>query len=264
MPRQYTRRPITSDEDFINAVKSSFSIAEALRKMGLSPYGGSYKQFKLRVDRLQIDTSHFTGAGHLKGKKHNWSKKTPLEELLIENSTRVMDSSLKKRIVNDGLLPHKCAICGLENIWQGLPITLHIDHINGNPFDHRIENLRFLCPNCHSQTPNFGAKNRNGKTSRKNERDGKQSTPRVKRVNHCELCGNETSAGKFRYCGDCYRTRRKELQTPYDRRTKIVWPPVEELLLRLETISCVQLGKELGVTDSSIRRYIKNHRKDTT
>jgi 5-methylcytosine-specific restriction endonuclease McrA len=65
---------------------------------------------------------------------------------------------VKGRLIRAGLLQNTCSICGLTE-WQGKPITMHIDHINGVRDDHRLENLRMLCPNCHSQTPTYGGRN---------------------------------------------------------------------------------------------------------
>lgn len=147
-----------SDDEFIKAVSESFSIREALQKTEVSAAGGSYRVFHLRAKKLKIDTSHFTGKGHLKGKTHGWSKKVPLSDLLVENSGRVLSTKHKKRIIAEKLLENKCVHCDLKNVWNNKPIVLHIDHINGNHFDHRIENLRFLCPNCHSQTDTYCSK----------------------------------------------------------------------------------------------------------
>ena len=82
---------------------------------------------------------------------------TPVGSLIVGvNTSR---SYLKKRIIKEKLLDYHCQICGIDS-WQGQPLSLHLDHIDGNRFDSRLENLRFLCPNCHSQTPTFAGKNR--------------------------------------------------------------------------------------------------------
>ena len=69
---------------------------------------------------------------------------------------------LKERLVKEGILEYKCAECGISK-WNNKPLSLHLDHINGINNDHRIENLRFLCPNCHSQTDTYAGKNRKHK-----------------------------------------------------------------------------------------------------
>jgi HNH endonuclease len=89
----------------------------------------------------------------------------PMKEILIENSSYQAQNTLKRRLVEAGLLEYKChnLICPihLETTWCGEPIVLHLDHINGIRNDNRLENLQFLCPNCHSQTPTYCGRNKN-------------------------------------------------------------------------------------------------------
>ncbi|HVA33375.1 MAG TPA: HNH endonuclease, partial [Candidatus Baltobacteraceae bacterium] len=66
---------------------------------------------------------------------------------------------VKRRLLQAGIVANRCQACGLEE-WLGRPLSIHIDHINGDRLDHRLDNLRMLCPNCHSQTDTYGAKNR--------------------------------------------------------------------------------------------------------
>ena len=154
------KRSKYTEEQFINDDKSSTSIVEVFSKLDLIPAGGNYKTYHSKIKTLQIDTSHFTGQGHLKGKSHSWSPKIPLKEILIENST-YKSSELKNRLIKELNWENKCSIqtCGISS-WQGNEIVLHLDHINGINTDNRIENLRLLCPNCHSQTETYCAKNK--------------------------------------------------------------------------------------------------------
>jgi 5-methylcytosine-specific restriction endonuclease McrA len=118
------------------------------------------------------------------------------EELYCENS-RYNSTSLKNRIIRDKKLPYQCALCDIKNIWKGKPISLQLDHINGNSRDHRLENLRFLCPNCHSQTDTFAGKRSKGKSkriSRKRKFDPSK-TELLKKLN--ELNWNFCAVGRY-------------------------------------------------------------------
>jgi 5-methylcytosine-specific restriction endonuclease McrA len=158
--RRYT------DEALVAAVRSSFSVAQVLKILGLSPTGCNYKAMHAHFSRLQLDTSHFTGQGYLKGKNHSWTPKRPLAEILVSQSTYMTSSHLKARLLREGLLLSVCPECGSPPVWQGKPLTLVLDHKNGDRSDNRLENLRLLCPNCNSQQPTFAGKNRGRHRSR--------------------------------------------------------------------------------------------------
>ena len=147
-----------TDQEFIDAIKNNKSIAAVLTQLGLKCTGGNYSQFYFNVEKYKIDTSHFTGQGHLKDKSQNWSKKRPLSEICVENNNNYTSSSLRKRLIKEGVLINECFICGLKK-WLDKEITLHLDHINGCNTDNRIDNLRLLCPNCHSQTDTYCGSN---------------------------------------------------------------------------------------------------------
>lgn len=109
---------------------------------------------KKRLQELDIDISHF------KGKAHGTSdvKKYSLDEILVRNSIYSNRRALKKRLIEEKLREYKCDICGISE-WQGKSLSLQLDYINGVNNDNRVENLRFLCPNCHSQTETFSGRN---------------------------------------------------------------------------------------------------------
>lgn len=146
-----------NDEQFIDLVKSSLNISEVLFKLGYSTKGNSwgYSQVKRRMLELNLSGKDFRGKSAVIS---NLSiKKIDPEKLLCKNSkhTRVV---LRRYIISNKLIPYKCSICGITE-WQGKTLSLELDHINGENNDNRIENLRFLCPNCHSQTDTYGSKN---------------------------------------------------------------------------------------------------------
>ncbi len=160
------RRRRYTDQAIIDTVRVSYSIAQVLKALCLSPTGANYQAMYANFGRLSLDTSHFTGQGHLKGKRHSWTPSRPLSEILVENSTYIGTCHLKIRLLKAGYLRNRCSVCGSDPVWQGAPLVMVLDHINGNNSDHRLENLRLLCPNCNSQQPTFAGKNKGRYRSR--------------------------------------------------------------------------------------------------
>jgi hypothetical protein len=147
-------------------VKSSKSLAEVIRKLGLAQSGGVHRMLKHRIVLLELDISHFTGSGWSKGSTRDTNElinriscknEFSNDEVFTENSPVITGTKLRKRLLKLGW-EYKCKVCEL-NSWLGQPLTLHLDHINGIHNDNRLENLRFLCPNCHQQTDTWGNKN---------------------------------------------------------------------------------------------------------
>ena len=146
-----------SDSEFISIVEQANSYSDCLRALGLGTKGGSSTDIlKRRINELNCDISHF---GEKSIIKKSYQAKYELDEILIENSSYANISCLKSRLINENRLEYKCEKCGISE-WMGKPLSLHLDHKNGKNNDHRIENLRFLCPNCHSQTDIYAGKNK--------------------------------------------------------------------------------------------------------
>jgi len=140
--------------------KESISVAQVLRKLGLKESGGNHTHIKSRIKLYGIDTSHFLGQKANKALRHSGSfKKKSHEQILVkrESGKRQQAYMLRRALVEFGRR-YVCEICGQLPNWFGIALTLQIDHRNGDWLDDRPTNLRFLCPNCHSQTKNFNGK----------------------------------------------------------------------------------------------------------
>lgn len=129
-----------SDEDIREKTKEVKSIAGLLTALGLVPKGGNYAQIKNKLKSLNIDTSHWTGRA--------WNK----DQRLKDWSEYSRNAQIKPHLIKER--GHICEWCGLEK-WREEKITLELDHIDGDKTNNSFENLRLLCPNCHSQTPTW-------------------------------------------------------------------------------------------------------------
>jgi Zn finger protein HypA/HybF involved in hydrogenase expression len=148
-------------EKFVNLVKESTSIGQILNFFGLKNKGRNSDTVKTRMIKENIDFSHIPlGVGCNKGRKFAKRKNIPMSEILVENSSYTNRTVLKERLVKEGYLEYKCECCNNTGLWNNVKLVLQLEHKNGISNDNRIENLTFLCPNCHSQTSTFGGKSR--------------------------------------------------------------------------------------------------------
>lgn len=142
------------DEHFINVCKSSKSMAEACKTLGTH-----FNSFRKRAKELGCYSPNPAGMGMNKLKKEGCGK-IPLQEILEGKHPSYQTFKLKNRLLKEGIKNNKCEICDQNGIWKNKPLNCELDHIDGNDSNHKLENLRMICPNCHSQTETFRSKNR--------------------------------------------------------------------------------------------------------
>ncbi|MBT2479430.1 HNH endonuclease signature motif containing protein [Streptomyces sp. ISL-94] len=139
------------------AVAASSNMYEVLHRLGLEAVGGHHAHISRKVKAFGIDTAHFTGPTWTERMRDNGRRRTA-EEILHEDhspqATRTPNSRLRRALLEVGI-DECCALCGIEAVWLGEPLPLEVDHIDGDWRNNRRENLRFLCPNCHSTTNTY-------------------------------------------------------------------------------------------------------------
>ncbi|MFG2993176.1 HNH endonuclease [Streptomyces sp. NPDC048257] len=151
-PREHRRRVKPDREALCEAVSSSHSLAEVLRRLDRSLSGTHHKALKQWIAEEGLSTSHFLGQAHQRGKPGTVPMKPASEILIKHDGKRRTRTHLLRRALRQVGVPELCDMCGTSPEWCGRPMTLEIDHVNGDWSDDRRENLRLLCPNCHAIT----------------------------------------------------------------------------------------------------------------
>lgn len=206
------------------------SMKQLAEQLGYSQNGGtSGKTISKYCEYYNISLEHFTNL------PKEIVKRNP-ENVFIKNST-ANQTTLRRWYEKGNYSEYKCSICGLEPFWNGKELTLTLDHINGDNRDDRLENLRWVCPNCDRQLDTFCSKNTNYDI-RKNK----------KIISYCKDCGKEISNGAIR-CIDCMGKSYRQQERPNPDKLKQI------LLEHNGNFSAV--GKLYNVTDNSIRKWCK-------
>lgn len=218
-------------EQLQQLVQESYSYRELLPKLGYKTTSGNNNQtVKKRLKEFNISTEHFS----LNGANNTIRTK---ENVFCINST-ASQATLRRWFIKEDYIPYKCDCCGISE-WQNKKLSLQLDHKNGDNHDNRLENLHWLCPNCHSQTDTFCGKQKTKSHATKN---GTQI--KIKTINYCIDCGKEIYSTSTR-CDRCEKIHRRIVNRPSR----------EELKNLIRTISFTKIGEQFGVSDNAIRKW---------
>ena len=210
-----------SKEELEQIIQQSFLMKEVIDKLGYSTHSGSNNNtVKDRIEKYQIDISHFNYQTPQERNENN---------IFIENST-ASQATLRRWYIKGNYTPYICSICGQIPEWQGKPLTLILDHINGKNHDDRLENLRWVCPNCNQQLDITNGKNHKILEKKK----------------YCIDCGKEISTKATR-CSSCaIKFRTSDIVNNISR---------EELKNLIRTKTFTYIGKQYGVSNNAVRKW---------
>jgi Zn finger protein HypA/HybF involved in hydrogenase expression len=210
-----------SDEEFTSLVKNSKTMSELLRHFGMENKGGNFKTCKKRIHELNLDTTHFLNRVESIIVSKQITKEDLLKKLTINSCCN--RTHLKKQLIKYNILKYECAKCKNTGIWENEKLTLQLEHKNGVSTDNRIENLEFLCPNCHSQTKTFAGRSLN-----------------KHKIKPSEINPNWRHQPKYKI-------------------RKVDRPSREILEEEIKENTMVSIGKKYGVSDNSIRKWCKSY-----
>ena len=233
MPRKRTSIIWTTNRQQLQKIiNESSAITEVLKKLGLDPYAGNHKTLHARIQEDKINIKELTNKRNKQRSKHlktlQSTNKMSNDQIFCLNTHR-SSKNLKRRIINENLLPCHCAICGIKNTWNHKPLSLQLDHIDGDKKNNQLSNLRLLCPNCHSQTDNFA-----GRKARKKR--------------FCNQCKKPIKT-KNKYCEEC-------LSKVLGNKTRKFNPSKEHLSKTIVNFNynICAVGRHFGVSDNAIRK----------
>lgn len=214
-------------DEFRALLNRSSTYTQVLAFLGFANKGNNFLTLKKRIQAEGISTAHFDPYG-----ARRRSNRLPLKELLVQGSP-YNRTHLKRRLLAEGLLKNSCAICGLSSEWRGQPLSLILDHINGIPNDHRLNNLRLVCPNCASQLPTHAGKRHKGRVYR----------PAHQAV--CSECGTRINRGSS-VCRPC-RSRLSR---------KVLRPSMLELRQDVSHLGFEGTGRKYGVSGTAVKKWL--------
>ena len=212
-------------EKILIVIKESKTINEVLTKLGKNTSSAGYKYFKRYIEENNIDISHFFTHKEIIENQFKDGKLKKLDvNIMFSKESKISRGTIKRRIIADKLIEYKCVFCNNEGEWMGNKISLILDHINGVNNDNRIENLRFLCPNCNSTLDT-----------------------------HCR--------GAIGYSEKIKKEKVKKEYRPRISSRKVNRPDIHTLKVQINELGYVGTGKIYNVSDNTIRKWVKWYEK---
>lgn len=251
-----------SKDEVETIVKDNTEWLSIMKALGYSTCA-HVKVLQSKLDKLGIKYDHVDPKY-----ESPWNRRE-LSDVLVKDSNHISMTTLKNRLKRELGWEHRCVQCKLTE-WNGQPIPIQIDHINGDHWDNRLENLRFLCPNCHAQTDTYCGKNTKIHKDKKAQivivDVSKEQAPRK-----APLVKNQRNSHKKKpdtYCEDCKKLMRLSktglCRACYNKSNAgrhVERPSHLQLLEDLSSMSMVKVGEKYGVSDNAVRKWIRDYEK---
>lgn len=227
---------INQIEDFC---KNSTSFSDLARKLGYSSRGSVLYVIQNFLIENNISYTHFTYRNDISKRK-----RISIEDVFIENS-KVSQKTLRNWYKKGSYTPYVCALCGQEPFWKGKSLTLRLDHINGYNKDNRLDNLRWICPNCDSQLDTYNGRNKNHKHRV------------IREKSKCIDCGTDISLGAIR-CRTCANKVKIQILLEKQKEEGLCLKKTiirDELKTLIRELPMTKVGEFYGMTDNSVRKW---------
>ena len=224
----------TSIEEITKTVAESMSYSEVIRKLGLDVKTIYLNTLREIVAGNNISTEHFSR--RLIGKNNGVASIYDSDDFLLElkENSNISPSTLKRGLKRQQIILYECSECHIVDMYNNKKIALQIDHINGINDDNRVENLRWLCPNCHSQSETFA-----GRNARKHS------------IKYCK-CGKLLSRyNKTGKCIKCFDYSALANSRNFEKKFEV---SKEELESLVKEKPMTEIGKMFGVSDNAVKK----------